>query len=333
MTKTIEEELKEAFTAQEDVNEGDGLPETSVSDIITKEEPVNTEKPVDAEVAVERPVVAIDEPVLKSPEPPASLSGAIKAKWKDLPTDVQAEWSKRENDIHQMMTRHDGELRMGREMKEVVSPYMPIIQAEGGTPAKAVSDLLNTAYVLRTAQPAQKAAMVKQIIETYGIDMSLIQENNQDQQQNPELYQMRQEIAQLRQMASPEAMQKQLQERMENDNILSEVNAFKSDPANKHYEQVKAEMAALLGNGSAATIKEAYEMAIWAKADIRSTLLAEQRTAEDTKRKSEMTAKKNAAVSLSGSPALGNKASSTLKKQSLEDEIRAQLQSGRGISI
>lgn len=307
---SIEDEIRNAMKPQE---EGDDLPEEVITEDVEEKPEVDTE--------------VTETPVVEKIDAPVALSGAIKAKWHELPEDVRAEWSKRENDIHQMMTRHDGELRLGREMKEVVSPYMAIIQAEGGTPAGAVRDLLNTAYVLRTGSPQQKAQLLKQVAEQYGVDLGQAQPQEQI---HPVIAQMQQELQTLRQQANPEVIEKRLQEKMEYATIQSEVNAFAANPANKHFDQVKAFMAPLLASGQAKDIQEAYDMACYANPAIRSTLLAEQNAALEAKRKAELKAKKQASASVTGSPELTSPSTKAPQK-SLEDDLRDQMREARGV--
>jgi hypothetical protein len=309
---SIEDELRNAMTeaATETPKEVSKEPQTPAEGIIEKPENEPAE-----------------EKAPKEP-PPVALSGAIKAKWSELPEDVRAEWSKRENDIHQMMTRHDGELRLGREMKEVVSPYMAIIQAEGGTPAGAVKDLLNTAYVLRTGSQQQKSHVLRQVAEQYGVDLG--QTTQPQEQIHPIIAQMQQELQMLRQQANPEVIEKRLQEKMENANIQSEVNAFAVNPANKHFEQVKAFMAPLLASGQAKDLQEAYDMACYANPAIRSTLIQQQTADLEAKRKAEIKAKKQASSSVTGSPDFTSPMARTPNK-SLEDDLRDQMREARGV--
>lgn len=240
------------------------------------------------------------DPAKEIIKPPEALSGAIKAKWHELPTDVQAEWAKREGDFHQMLTRHDGELRLGREMKDAVTPYMAQIQAEGGTPVGAVKDLLNTAYLLRTGSPQQKANLVSEIAKTYGVDLAQITAAPAGDV-DPTIQALQDQIAELRTLSNPDTIRKQLQDQQEIDNINAEVKAFASDPANIHYEKVKGTMASLLGNGQVGSLKEAYESAIWSHPDIRSTLM-QQQTQQPAKLDSDIASKKAAASSIHGSP-------------------------------
>jgi len=267
------------------------------------------------------------EPVVDETPPPASLSGAIKEKWKDLPADVKAEWSKRENDFHQAMTRHDGELNLGRKMKEVINPYMPIIQAEGGTPETAVRDLLNTAYVLRTGSPAQKAEIIRTVAQQYNVDLN--QAVQPREEVHPVIAQLQQQIADLQTKANPEAIRNQLQSELESANIQEQIKAFASDASNIHFESVKAPMAALLDSGQAQTMKEAYDAACWANPTIRASLLKEQQSQLEAKRKEEIKAKKQASASISGSPELTSPANRA-NQISLEDELLTQIREASG---
>jgi hypothetical protein len=299
---SVEDEIREAMKPAEE----------------TVEEPVE-ETPVEEPVKVEEPV----EPA------PQALSGAIKAKWKELPADVRAEWSKRENDINQALTRHDGDLNMGRKMKEVINPYMPIIQAEGGTPEGAVKDLLNTAYVLRTGSPQQKAEIIRTVIQQYGVDLGQV--SQAPQQVAPEISQLQNEINQLRQMANPDFIKNQLQEQLESASIQKEVETFAANPSNIYLEQVKPIMASLLGTGQAKDLQEAYDKACWADPTIRTSLLAAQTAELEAKRKAEVKAKKQASVSIAGSPDLTSPTARNSNNLSIEDDLRAAFQDARGI--
>lgn len=273
----------------------------------------------------------VTEPVAAAPavveapkveEAPQSLSPAAKAKWAALDPELRQEWSKREADIHKMMTSGDGELQMGRKLKEVITPYMAIIQSEGGTPETAVRDLLNTAYQLRNAQPMQKAQMVQGIIKQYGIDMSLIQQAEGQEGQDPSIAALQQQIAQLQQIANPEAIYQKFAEKSESEKINTEVKTFASDPANKYYEQVKPLMAALLSSGTSQGMKEAYDAACKAHPTVSSMLEAEKSVSLKAKQAEELAIKRKAGASVTGSPG-ATIPNSGAPNRSLEEELRA----------
>lgn len=263
------------------------------------------------------------EPEVTEPEipAPASLSAVVKEKWKDLPADVRAEIAKREDEVHKGFTRHDEERNFGRAIKEVTSPYIPIIQAEGGTVEGAVKDLLNTAYVLRTGSQQQKTQLIAETCRQFGVDINALTE--QHEYVDPTIARLQDEIQQLKQVANPAFIQKQLQTQQEDATVQYEVRAFASDPANKHYEQVKPVMAALLGSGQAANLKEAYEKACYADPQVRSMLIQQQTAELKAKQKAEIEAKRRAASSVTGSPSSATAGNSTTPNT---NDLRAELE-------
>lgn len=262
-----------------------------------KKEAVAEEIVTDAPVEPEKPMI----------EPPVGAPAVIKEKWAVLPDEVRAEIARREDEIHKKFTQHDEERKLGKDLKEVISPYMPLIAAQGGSPTTAVANLLNTAYQLNTGTPQQKLQLFQQLAQQYGIDITAL--NQQQDYQDPYILQLQNKISELEQRTQPQFLQKQLQDQMETARITSEVQAFASDPANPHYAKVAPVMSALVTSGRAKTLKEAYDAACWADPEVRSILEAEKMKQLEEKRKQELEAKKKAAVSVSGS--FGQKATST----------------------
>jgi hypothetical protein len=192
-----------------------------------------------------------------------------------------------------------------------------------------VNDLLNTAYILRRGTDMQKQQLLREVAQTYGIDVNAAfqQRDNLD----PNISMLQQEIQLLRQQTNPETLKKQLQEQMQNDTIISEVTAFASDPANLHYETVKPLMAGLLGTGAATSLKEAYTMACRAHPTVSSTLEAEQRVQAEAKKKAEIDAKRRASTSIAGSS--GVSIPNTRATKSPEDAVAAAWDSMTGSLI
>lgn len=321
---TIEEELAALMAdptvdpAMNDDNAGNEA--ESVIDPADVADPAQGEpNPEKSSPSAETPATP-ETPKAPAIEAPQGLPAAVKAKWSNLDPEVQAALKAREDDVHKMFTRNDGELNLGRKMKDIIQPYMQIIHAEGGTPETAVQSLLNTAYVLRTGSPQQKAGLVQQLIQAYGVDTSLMGQPQQQAQGN-DYAALQRKLAEIEAKANPEAITRQLREQMETDKINEDVKAFAADPANQHFEAVRLDIASLIHSGAAKTLREAYDKAIWANPDLRSTLLTAQTAEKEAKRKAELEAKKKAAVSVTGSA--GKSAGSTGAKQakSIEEEL------------
>lgn len=288
-----------------------------------------TEKPRDEEgkfTAEQETTAAVEpetpaEPVKELPPAPQSWGASVKGKWGELPEEVRSEILKREQDIHKALTSGDGELRLGREFKNAVAPYEAQIRAEGATPVQAVESLLNTAYILRNGTPEQKKALIINTAKQYNIDLGAA--HVEQEYVDPTIAQLQQEIAQLKRVADPDYIRSTLTKEIESTKIQSDIAAFASDPAHVHFETVKPLMASILGSGQAKDLKEAYDMACMANPTIRSTLEAAKNAELEAKRKQENLAKKRAASSVTGSPAVPSNAQTTNPKSSVEDDLRA----------
>jgi len=206
-------------------------------------------------------------------------------------------------------------------MKDVATPYIPIIKAEGGTPEAAVKDLLNTAYILRTAPPAQKVNLVRQICQQYGVDVSQLAQTQTNM--DPALETLQQRLDRLEFERSQE---KQFAEQQEDARIQSEIQAFSADPKNIYFDQVKAAMAPLLGSGTVKDLQEAYDQACWANPAIRAILLTAQETEKETAKKTALQSKKNAGVSVTGNPGI-TVPNAAPPERSLREELQANFRS------
>lgn len=339
MSDQLREQLQAAFKAQAEaekepiedegaddiVDDVDDSQNDKISEKTESSKQVDTDKPAQTETPKEKqepeqPKAVVDAPV--------ALSGAIKEKWVTLPEDVQREWKKREDDFHRAMTANDGELRMGRTIKEIASPYMATIQAEGGTVEGAFKDLLNTAYVLRTGSPNQKAAVLMQAAQQFGVDLGGYMQQSQQNPHFNQLAQLQDEIHRLKQAQtqSPQMIEQELQKRLEDAKIDEEIRSFAANPKNSHFETVRADMGALMSSGRAKDLQEAYEMACWANPSIRQANLAAQEAAEKAKRKEEMEAKRKASSSVAGSPSGASPSAGEKTQLSLRDQIRQSLE-------
>lgn len=260
------------------------------------------------------------EPVKEIPPAPQSWTAEAKAEWANASPRLREEITKRETDFHQALTRHDGDLNLGRQMKEVVTPYLAQIQAEGGTPVTAVQSLLNTAHILRNGTPEQKKHVIVTTAKQYGVDLGVSEEA---EYVDPTIASLQQQIEQLKQIANPAAIESRLRERLEGDKVQSDIAAFASDPAHVHFETVKPLMASILNAGQAKDLKEAYDMACMANPQVRSTLEAAKSAELEAKRKQELANKKRAASSITGSPAIPSNSKVTNPKSSPADDLRA----------
>jgi hypothetical protein len=344
---SIRDELQAAFKASKEASETPETPKSEALEapkvseapeavpVVEAQERVRDEKgrfvAKEAEPeTVDKPAVKQEVPVVEKPAaiaPPNGWSAEAKAKWHELPPEIMAAVQKREQDIGKFTSTRDEHASFGKEIYQTVQPYMPLIQAEGGTPARAIQALLNTAYVLRTGTPEQKKQLLLVTARNYGIDLSG-QPTGQPTGQPDEFSALRSEVQELRSaLAQREsAIEQQLQTE-----VQTEVDAFAADPKHPHYAEVKANMAALLSAGAAKDLQDAYDQAVWARPDIRATLLAQQRAEEEQKRVAEAKARAEAAkrksISITGGPGAS---SSSAPARSLREELEANFAASSG---
>lgn len=254
---------------------------------------------------------------------PQSWNAAERAHWEKIPAEVQAVITRREEEAHRGITKLGQDAAYGQKLRDVISPYLPIIRAEGGDEAGAVRDLLQTAYVLRTANPEQKVQLFRQLAGQFGVDLSAAAQGAREV--DPELAALRQELTQVRgYLANTEQQQHQQIEA----NAQQMIDAFAADPKNEFYEQVKPLMGQLLVAGQARDMQDAYDQACWATASVRSTLMQRQEADAEAKRAAEAKAragaKRHAGGSVSGAPTapVAATASAAASNLSLRDELR-----------
>lgn len=275
------------------------------------------------------------EPPKVAKVPPGSWSAQAKADFAALAPHIQDEILKRESDFSRGVNKNRETAEFGERLRQVIAPYEATIRAEGGTPELAVRDLLNTAYQLRTVSPLQKAALLMQVGQQYGADFNTYFQTQQQGGVSPEIAQLMEENHQLKQKFQA---WEQSQQQAGQQALSHAVSAFMSEtdesgqPKNLYVENVMDEMVALIpvirqaepGLSQRDTLQKAYDRAIWARPDIRQTLV-QQQTAEAEKKRKEAEAQavqraKQAAVSVTGAP---NGASLPVPKDSVRSELLA----------
>lgn len=179
--------------------------------------------------------------------------------WSKTPKEVRDYWNTREKQMLDGLDQYKGDAAYGKSMKDAITPYMALIQAQGIDAPKAVQTLLNAHYRLSVSSPSQKAQMLDYIAKQYGIDRPAAKAGEEQQQSDPRYQQLEDRLHGLQQHIThqSQAAQKQEQER-----IANEVNAFASDKAHPYFDEVADDMIPFIRAG--ASIQDAYDKAVWA---------------------------------------------------------------------
>jgi len=313
----IRSALEEAF------NQADEAPETTVeaaADSVAT--PEAAEKPAEAnsgrardeagrftpkaEAKEPAPVPATPEPAPPvrnpfsswKPDAQAALSKAERGE--ALTTEelklIRIEAERRESDFHKGVSEFKSHSERAKAYDQAIAPYQQHLQRLGVDAPTAINALMRADMTLRTSDPATKAQYFAQLAREYGIDLGHVQAPPQVDPQTQYLMGQLNELRQNQQM-----WQNQLQQQ-EQAKAQQELSQF-ATAERPHFDAVRNDMADLLESGKAQSMQEAYEMAVWMRPDIRSTLIEQQRA--EAQRKAIETAQaqraKTAAVSVKGS--------------------------------
>lgn len=247
---------------------------------------------------------------------PSSWKRDIAEKWAELPTEVKAEIQRREAEYHQGIERYKPAVQFAQEMNAAITPYVRNIQASGVPAPQAMNHLLMIEDKLRNGDEQAKLQTLVKIAADYGIDLQKAGQTPPD----PRMWQMEQQLQQER--MARENYQRSQADR-DNQAVTSEIEAFASAEGHEHFESVKADMAVMLQSGMAQSLQDAYDKAVWARPELRQSLVEKERT-EAEKRATEQaqrTKAKSAAVGVKGSPP--NSSGALPANASLEDTVAA----------
>jgi hypothetical protein len=279
-------------------------PEVSAADPVTDPSapPVEPAAPI----APETPAV----PAVEAPQHWAAQDRELFGK---LPPDGQKFLLDRHKAMEGDYTRRMQEIAPLRKATEHWTPYLQQIRV---TPEQAFQELIGMEHTLRTGSPEQKQQALQQLAAAYEITLGQTAQPPEDQYVDPQVAALNQKLAQLeswknsREQAEQQ-YQRQQQERQQSE-LQSTITSFATEttdagtPAHPHFEDVKGTMAALIGGGQAPDLKTAYDMAVWARPDLRQQLFTAQQDAAAKKAAEEAKAKalkaNTAAASVTGRP-------------------------------
>lgn len=110
----------------------------------------------------------------KSGKPPVSWKPAVREHWAKLPLEVRAEVARREAEIQRGLATAAEARNFREEFNEVVRPFEGIIRSQNSTPIAAVRNLMTTAAALTMGSPIQKANVIAEILQNYGVDIQVL---------------------------------------------------------------------------------------------------------------------------------------------------------------
>lgn len=245
--------------------------------------------------------------------------------WAAIPPEAKAAIVRREEEMFKGIEQYKQTASFGTAMQNVIKPYEQLLKHHNIDPVQNTANLMNVHYVLATGSQEQKEQLFAKLAQDYGIT-GQGKEQQQEAYTDPQVFQLRQELAQLKagQSSLQEARYQEVRSKTEAD-----VNAFAVHPDNKHFDLVADDMARMLSQDKSMTMQKAYETAVWSNPVTRAKEIEAQNAVAATKA-SEEAAKKLAetkaalAANVRVKPKAG---AATLPLGSMEDTMKATMAS------
>jgi hypothetical protein len=239
----------------------------------------------------------------ESGKPPVGLSLEAREAWNDVPDAVKADIVKRENDYAAGIEKHRQNSSRAEGMDRALAPFSQYLQMNGG-PGQALKGLLETGSHLQMGSPQQKAQVVAQLINQFGVDVKTLDSmlvgeapSQESQQQNQFQQMINQQMAPVQQQLQGYQQREQQQHQQQQQHINQEINSFGA--THEFYHDVRGQMADLMDMAANANremnMEEAYNLACSATPQIAGIMSgrANQQT---------VAGKRQAASSIQGSP-------------------------------
>lgn len=213
------------------------------------------------------------------------------AEFAKLSPTVQSEILKREEDIFKGIEGYKEAAAFGNSLKQVLDPYMPVLQKYGIRPDAQVADMMQAHYTLAFGSQQEKLALLQQVVKDYRIDLGQLQPEDQGYV-DPQVQGLQ---TQLKELQSQLSQTQQMQLAEKRSAIERHVAAFAQDQKNVYFEEVANDIAHLLRTGAEKTVEAAYEKAIWMNPAVRAKELARQQAEKLEKERKDATEKAEAA--------------------------------------
>ena len=249
------------------VDESDDEPEASAA----AEKPVKAAKPAKQAKDDEgdpEPDTKLD-PLA---DPPRGLSAAQREEWKNTPKAIREAMHKRSEDYSNGIAKYASMAKNGEAMTNVMRPYQQLFAMTGQNPPQLVGTLLQTAAILHSGAPSQKAQAIASIVKQYGVDIneldSALVGSAPPKNQQTDINTLVDE--RLRQMqANQQSAYQTQQNQQRGGEVAKEIQAFAQNPAHEFYEDVRGDMAEWMEMSSRSTnpafknmtLKQAYDKA------------------------------------------------------------------------
>lgn len=250
---------------------------------------------------------------------PPGWSAEAKAQFASLPNEVQAAIAKREQEV-------DRGFRVLQDYKGL-EEFTPIVRRAGMTHA----DVMRRAIDWENALIRDPVNTVLHVAKVAGVNLHALVNG----QTGEALQRGAQAGHEFQRQAGPVNVEATVEHVLRKRDTETQVDAFLSDPANAHAEDVLDDMVALINAGRASTLQDAYDAACWMRPDIRQQLISQTAPApvyqQHAQRAAAADQARRASRSISGSSAPGpTRDAARGQPTSIRDSLRDAMRFSRG---
>ena len=228
---------------------------------------------------------AVSESSQGGSDSPDTWKPETRAQWGTLPQPVRDEILKRENDMKagfEQIAKIKDSAGFGETVNKLLDPYRSEFEAIGVHPLQQVETMLQVHKMLKGGTPQGKIAVFREFAKDYGIDITTLAGAPQGEgQESSTVARLQSEVDSLKNTH----VQRETAERNQR---VAETNqriqAFREDPANRHYDALVGTMTNLIRAGQAKDLRDAYDQAVWLDPTVREEVLKEKAGAETAAR-------------------------------------------------
>lgn len=226
---------------------------------------------------------------------PVSWNPEAREKWAKIPASARAEIARREQEIADAMGRTAQARQFSEAWQTMLAPYEPLMQAQGANAYQGVKRLLEIGAGLSLGTPAQKAEIVANVVQQYGVDLETLDGvlagtvSSINDPNTRLMAELDKRLAPIEQRLSGAG-----QPQVDQNAVAFEIQQFAKDPKNEFFNDVRSKMSTLFEiagkEGRDITLQQAYDEACQLTPSVKKVL--DQRTKADTARERKARAEK-----------------------------------------
>jgi hypothetical protein len=252
---------------------------------------------------------------------PSQWKPQVREKWNQLPREVQEEVLRREADSMRLIGSVGQKIRFADEVNSHIQPFAERLSQNGIAPSSFIGDIFTSVKSLASGNPQEKAEVVANIVQSYGVDLRTLDAIlTRRIQQPPEVLEARRQMARAQSIIYQQQTSVQQQTAAEAE---KDITAFAADPKHEFFDDVRDMMADLVESGRANSLEDAYTAAIWANPDTRKILQQREAEARAAAKHQRAGAARRASSSVGGAPRVAGGPSALGQNMSLRETIAA----------